>query len=277
MSMNSYKYHTISSERSFRPKTSHLKNDQIKLMKNPEFEIFKNPKFISPNQTHRKLKVLPDSKRTLIPSLRTEEDNKKDKSKYHKLSFENNKSCGLLNPNSFNPLISYQNSQRERRELKGSQSHNNTFKLSYDEKDLNQKYKREKGESKYEEYKTTTQIYSLPGGVKRKIQEKTINPLYKESIDKKLEDDYMSKIICLPNTETRDIDNEQKYEMKRQFRIQRNNNINNDFYLQNQFKNPENIFRKGKRSFRNIQNNDRIKRNFYPGFNDQFQSHFILG
>lgn len=277
MSMNSYKYHTISSERRFRPKTSHLKNDQIKLMKNPEFEIFKNPKFISPNQTHRKLKVLPDSKRTLIPSLRTEEDNKKDKSKYHKLSFENNKSCGLLNPNSFNPLISYQNSQRERRELKGSQSHNNTFKLSYDEKDLNQKYKREKGESKYEEYKTTTQIYSLPGGVKRKIQEKTINPLYKESIDKKLEDDYMSKIICLPNTETRDIDNEQKYEMKKQFRIQRNNNINNDFYLQNQFKNPENIFRKGKRSFRNIQNNDRIKRNFYPGFNDQFQSHFILG
>ena len=87
----------------------------------------------------------------------------------------------------------------------------------------------------------------------------------------------MSKIICLPNTETRDIDNEQKYEMKKQFRIQRNNNINNDFYLQNQFKNPENIFRKGKRSFRNIQNNERIKRYFYPGFNDQLQSHFILG
>ena len=275
MCMTSYKYNTISSEKINRPKTSNLKNDQIKLIKTPDFEIFKNPKFMSPIQSHRKLKILPDSKRTLIPSLRTEEENTKDKSNYHKLSFEKNKSSGLLNPNSFNPLISYQNSQRERRELKGSQSHNNTFKLSYDEKDLNQKYKREKGKPKYEEYKTTTQIYSLPGGVKRKIQEKIINPLYKESIDKKLENDYMSKIICLPNTETRDIDNEPKYENKRQFRIQRNNN-NNDFYSQNQFNNSENYFRKGKRSFRNIQNNDRIKRNFYPGFNDQLQSHFIL-
>ncbi len=218
----------------------------------------------------------PNTQRTLIPSLRTEEDIKKDNSKYHKFSKQNNKSSGLLNPNSFNPLISYDNNKKERRELKSSQSNRNNFKLSYDDNEMNLEYKREKGKPKYEEYKTTTQIYSLPGGVKRKIQEKTINPLYKESIDKKLEDDYMSKIICLPNTETRDIDNEPKYENKRQFRIQRNNN-NNDFYSQNQFNNSENYFRKGKRSFRNIQNNDRIKRNFYPGFNDQLQSHFILG
>ena len=85
----------------------------------------------------------------------------------------------------------------------------------------------------------------------------------------------MSKIICLPNSETRNVDNEPKVESKRQFRIQRNKN--NDFYNQNQFNDSENYFRKGKRSFRNIQNNERIKRYFYPGFNDQLQSHFILG
>ena len=276
MSINSNKYNTISSEKFSRPKSSNSKIDKIKLIKNSEFEIFKKPNIISPYQSHRKLKIQPDSKRTLIPSLRTEEiDNIKDKSKFHKLSFEKNKSSGLLTPNSFNPLISYNNSQRERRELKGNKNQNDNFKLSYDELDLKQKYKREKGESKFEEYKTTTQIYSLPGGIKRKIQEKKINPLYKESIDKKLENDYMSKIICLPNSETRNVDNELKVESKRQFRIQRNKN--NDFYNQNQFNDSENYFRKGKRSFRNIQNNERIKRYFYPGFNDQLQSHFILG
>ena len=76
MCMTSYKYNTISSEKINRPKTSNLKNDQIKLIKTPDFEIFKNPKFMSPIQSHRKLKILPDSKRTLIPSLRTEEEKK---------------------------------------------------------------------------------------------------------------------------------------------------------------------------------------------------------
>ena len=215
----------------------------------------------------------PNTQRTLIPSLRTEEDIKKDNSKYHKFSKQNNKSSGLLNPNSFNPLISYDNNKKERRELKSSQSNRNNFKLSYDDNEMNLEYKREKGKPKYEEYKTTTQIYSLPGGVKRKINEKSINPLYKESIDKKLENDYQSKIICLPNTETRDINNEKKFECKRKFRIQRNKN--NDFYNQNQFNDSENYFRKGKRSFRNLQNVE--NKIMYPGITDQFKSHFILG
>ena len=207
----------------------------------------------------------------MIPSLRIEEDYSKDNSKYHKFSKVNNKSSGLLNPNSFNPLISYQNNKKERRELKGSQSHRNNFKLSYEDNETKSVYKREKGKPKYEEYKTTTQIYSLPGGVKRKIHEKIPNPLYKESIDKKLENDYQSKISCLPNTETRDINNEAKIESKRKYKINSNReNIDKDYYL----KTENNYFRKGKRSFRNLQNNGNM---CYPGITDQFKSHFILG
>ena len=86
MIINSNKYNTISSEKFSRPKSSNSKIDKIKLIKNSEFEIFKKPNIISPYQSHRKLKIQPDSKRTLIPSLRTEEiDNIKDKSKFHKL------------------------------------------------------------------------------------------------------------------------------------------------------------------------------------------------
>ena len=97
------------------------------------------------------------------------------------------------------------------------------------------------------------------------------NPLYKESIDKKLENDYQSKICCLPNTETRDINNEAKIESKRKYRINSNREkIDKDYYL----KTENNCFRKGKRSFRNLQNNGNM---CYPGITDQFKSHFILG
>ena len=50
----------------------------------------------------------------------------------------------------------------------------------------------------------------------------------------------------------------------------KNNNIDKDYYL----KTENNCFRKGKRSFRNLQNNGNMR---CPGITDQFKSHFILG
>ena len=136
---------------------------------------------------------------------------------------------------------------------------NNNNPISYNNpsfdgfyEDLNSK-RRQHADTQFSRYKTTTQIYNLPGGIKRNINE--INddkklletkPIYKlehPSYSIKVYDDYKSNVSCLPNTLT-------KYNEK---------NVYNNKYI-NSYKKFENndIFNRGN-PYSNVKTNYRLK------------------
>ena len=129
---------------------------------------------------------------------------------------------------------------------------NNNPKIDGFYEDINSK-RRQHADTQFSRYKTTTQIYNLPGGIKRNINE--INddkklydtkPFYKlehPSYSIKVYDDYKSNVSCLPNTLT-------KYNEK---------NVYNNKYLNNyrKFENND-IFNRGN-LYSNVKTNYRLK------------------
>jgi hypothetical protein len=154
----------------------------------------------------------PNSQRTIDPSLRTLEDTIPERQVNKSISHTKFQSSGALTQSYFNPLISYKNNINKRRELCHSSNKNayvDHIKLNENpcENDINNEYnteyKRQLKPGVYTNYEHTTQIYSLPGGIKRKIITRKKNPLYKESNDLKYNDVFQSKVECLPGSLTR--------------------------------------------------------------------------
>ena len=225
---------------------------------------------------NKKYKPQPNSQRTIDPSLRTTEDSiqerqvNKSHSKY--------KSSGALTQSYFNPLISYTNNIKNRRQL-GNSTNKNAYvdhiKLNYNsnqnenenEKENNDnnnyydEYKRQLKPGKFTCYEHTTQIYGLPGGIKRKEIIRTKNPLYKESNDLKYNDVFQSKVECLPGSLTRSSyqnrirryknilqrgANDECKEERNEFRKSRKPvNINENEYEDSLLKNRNHLSRKG--------------------------------
>ena len=81
-----------------------------------------------------------------------------------------------------------------------------SFDFSGSSTDRGSVTKRLNRESPFDIYTSTTQIYALPGGVKRKERLKVrMNDTNKDSINMKYNSDYSSKVSCLPGTMTKKV------------------------------------------------------------------------
>lgn len=225
-----------------------------------------------------KRKQLPNSKRILNPNLL---EDYPTSNRCHSLYIAKHKSCsGLLSPSNPNPVISYEEQPKE----KGKRVYTNlykSFKFAYNPNDPDDtnKPKRCSNKAKYDIYKNTTQIYELPGGVKRELPVKNrMTKLNEQSIKMKMQSDFSSKVSCLPGSMTRDVND--KYSLHKK--------MVSDGGIHRESTEERNEFRKSKKSAvygRNanetFHNNTVIKegkRTVLPnGVRDQFRSQFVLG
>lgn len=155
------------------------------------------------NYNNNVLKIQPNTFRTINPELQSPKRKKLSRN----YALEKRKSSGDITPNYSNPLINYSEDKKKSKTMfKNSPLKNKSnFKFFYDKNELNDTYRRIKRKNILSKYELTTQIYSLPGGVKREIPKKYINPILEECKSKKIVNDYKSKISCLNNSMTFDL------------------------------------------------------------------------
>ena len=187
---------------------------------------------------HKILKSQPNSYRTIIPSLQSSSSYGRN----YPFNVSNHKSNVILNAGSPNHLLNYCKTSYKSKPI--DMNKYNSFKLTYDDKEIEdkEKYKRQKKESEYTKYDVTTQIHSLPGGVKRGVLEKkrSNNKLFIGSTSMKVNSDYKSKIECLPTTMTIHNEDNKNRKEKNTFRKEKKTVGNINIYTES---NPEYINR----------------------------------
>lgn len=223
------------------------------------------------NSHTKKLMPQPNSYRTLNPDLQTEDKNKNRLT--HSLSVVKNKSSGLLSPQSQNSLLYYELPKEKKKTLTHSKTYS-SFKFGEANNDNNAQKPLSK-KSKYDIYNSTTQIYSLPGGIKREIPVRSrVNKLNEDSVKMKMNSDFSSKITCLPGSMTKDAGDDNRIRHKKSCGTQR---FNAECHEE------RNFFRKGKKApkvnYETIDRENTIregKRRVPPGIRDQFRSQFTF-
>lgn len=219
----------------------------------------------------KRLVPQPNSYRTLNPELQNEDKNKNKLT--HSLSVVKNKSSGLLSPQSQNSLLYYELPKEKKKTLTHSKTYS-SFKFGESNNDTTTQKPLSK-KSKYDIYNSTTQIYSLPGGIKREIPLRNrVNKLNEDSVKMKMNSDFSSKITCLPGSMTRDAGDENRIRHKKGSSTQR---FNQECHEE------RNFFRKGKKApkanYETINRENIVregKGRLPPGIRDQFRSQFTF-
>lgn len=232
---------------------------------------------INPNARILARKPLPNSKRILNPSLL---DTFPTSERSHSLYIDKHKTCScLLSPSNPNPLISYEPPKE-----KGKRVYSNaykSFKFAYTPSEVNDslKEKRCSNKAKYDIYKNTTQIYGLPGGIKREIPvNNRMNSINEKSIKMKMQSDFSSKVACLPGSMTREVN--EKYETHK--KMVSEGGVNRETTEErNEFRKSRKnaVFgRNANETFGNDKEVRQGRRTVLPnGVRDQFKSQFALG
>jgi hypothetical protein len=158
-------------------------------------------------------------------------------------------------------------------------TYRNSFNFANNSNDDPYKEKRCSNKSKFDIYKNTTQIYGLPGGIKREIPVRSrMNKFNEKAINMKMQSDFSSKVECLPGSMTREVKdkyvlhkkmvsdggvNKESNEERNEFRKSRKNAV----YGRNAYEtgDKDNEVRQGRRTI--VPN----------GVRDQFRSQFALG
>jgi len=168
-----------------RPKTSYSVNKQNNIDKFRKMSI----------------KNLPDSKRTIIPSLNNESENENKELKIQNKIKKNNNNPNFLKSNIF--IFNEEINNQKLRHINERNSDSDIFNLKKYE-NLNQIPKRILHYNEFHKYTDTTQVYNLPGGKKRietdiKDDEKylKLNKRRNESHKVKMNSDYLSNVSCL--------------------------------------------------------------------------------
>lgn len=181
----------------------------------------------------------------------------------------------MISPTASNPLLYYEVPKERKKTLHHSNTYK-SFQFGDDKQGNEEPFVRHNKKSKYAEYNYSTQIYALPGGVKREYVEKSkMNKINEQSIKMKMNSDFSSKISCLPGTMTKEVEDENKKRHKKSSGVQKYNA---------ETKEERNIFRKGKKTpliggnnKETIDNDNTVregKRKLPPGIRDQFKSQF---
>ena len=165
-----------------------------------------------PKSSRRHFENRTDSRRILDPSLLQLYKKDFPNPNLHNLSREGNKSSGVLAPNSRNNLMYYESKTKEPKKVINLDKYKH-FKFSYSEEELKRDSaiaKMHHKRSVFTNYANTTQIYSLPGGVKREVigHRRNGSSITKKSADMKMKSVFCSKVACLPGTMTRNVDGE---------------------------------------------------------------------
>lgn len=206
-----------------------------------------------------KLIEQPNSKRTLAPELNKDKSNKRSSS--HTLSYRYNKSSGLLSPQTKNPLMNYDLPRRIERK-----NNSNTFKSfkfgeNYGEP-LNSKKMNKT--TIYDIYGTTSQIFNLPGCIKRPYIERVKkNKCNEDSLNLKYNNDFSSNVYCLPGAMTKE--NGPSYYDTYHIKVDKVNNVSRET------KEP-NFFRQGKKFFSLRGNKNEGKLNIFRDGNGKVNS-----
>jgi hypothetical protein len=185
----------------------------------------------------------------------------------------------LLSQNDINPLTSYEIPKDDKGKKIFTNTYRNSFNFANNSNDDSYKEKRCSNKSKFDIYKNTTQIYGLPGGIKREIPVRSrMNKFNEKAINMKMQSDFSSKVECLPGSMTREV--KDKYILHK--KMASNGGVNKES------KEERNEFRKsrknavyGRNAYETFDKDNTIKqgrRTIVPdGVRDQFRSQFALG